>query len=96
MEVGQKVLYNEETYVVTTSVDQTCNIITEEYLAMYNISGVDMRGSTLSTFDAPDGSQVIINTEGIAVGYVGVKEADLTVIEGKVAVDVYTEVPDFT
>ena len=87
MNVGQKVLYDESAYIVAAVTGDTCSIISEEYLAVYNIAGVDIRGSGLRTFNAPDGSTSIINTDGVAVGYADLSITDVTVVEGVVNFD---------
>jgi len=77
MKIGQKVLYNEETYVVAGVEGTTCTLISEEYYAVYNMAGVGVKGSTLRTFDAPDGSIIIINSDGTNVGYMEVPTTDV-------------------
>lgn len=84
MKVGQKVLYYEDTFVVVANGNKQYNIIAEEFAPMYNIAGVDIKGSTLRTFDTPEGTHIVYSPTGAVVGHAYVPYSKVTALEGQV------------
>jgi len=81
MNIGQKVKYENEKYVVADKTGNDYIIIKEDLYVIYNLTGLNVPGSILKTDFSPVGTELIIDDCSNIVGFANISEEEVDILD---------------